>query len=322
MPLPWCTSQSRIITRSAPSRRAASAATATLLNRQKPIAWACSAWCPGGRAQTKALAASLAQTASTAATAAPAPRRGRLPAAARDARCRGRAGRACRPGPPGWPRRPGRAPPPARRGWPAAGCRRTTPGTGLRAKSASSASRRAGRLRDGRAPDRAPASVRRRTAGSGWLMCHLRPAPARRPASPVSPSPLRRLGGRAAAGPPGDDPDAVFLELVVERAGLDPQQASGLGLHPRGLVVGPLDELPLEVLEDLRQRLVPGGHRQRVAGQPLAQEGRQRAHVEAARRWRTPAPARPRSPARARCPASGGSAAGPGPPRRCPPPRG
>ncbi len=50
VPLPWCTSQSTIITRSRPcASRACRAATATLLNRQKPIARSASAWCPGGR---------------------------------------------------------------------------------------------------------------------------------------------------------------------------------------------------------------------------------------------------------------------------------
>ena len=44
VPLPWCTSQSRISTRSSPrTRRAWVAATATLLNRQNPIARAGSA---------------------------------------------------------------------------------------------------------------------------------------------------------------------------------------------------------------------------------------------------------------------------------------
>ncbi len=39
VPLPWCTSQSRISTRSAPwAARACAAATATLLKKQKPIA--------------------------------------------------------------------------------------------------------------------------------------------------------------------------------------------------------------------------------------------------------------------------------------------
>ena len=50
VPLPWWTSQSRIRTRSAPQRSSAwRAATATLLNRQKPIARSSSAWWPGGR---------------------------------------------------------------------------------------------------------------------------------------------------------------------------------------------------------------------------------------------------------------------------------
>ena len=39
VPLPWCTSQSRISTRSTPcAARACAAATATLLKKQKPIA--------------------------------------------------------------------------------------------------------------------------------------------------------------------------------------------------------------------------------------------------------------------------------------------
>ena len=48
VPLPWCTSQSRISTRAAPSVRAASAATAALLMKQNPIIRSGSAWCPGG----------------------------------------------------------------------------------------------------------------------------------------------------------------------------------------------------------------------------------------------------------------------------------
>ena len=55
MPLPWWTSQSKISTRSAPhSAIAWAAATATLLNRQKPIARSRSAWWPGGRSPQKA----------------------------------------------------------------------------------------------------------------------------------------------------------------------------------------------------------------------------------------------------------------------------
>src|SRR4051812_1140248 len=46
-----------------------------------------------------------------------------------------------------------------------------------------------------------------------------------------------------------DGADAVLLELVVERAGLDAQQARGLGLHAPALFISPLDELPLEVLQ-------------------------------------------------------------------------
>jgi hypothetical protein len=50
VPLPWWTSQSMTRTRSMPSSRiAGSAAIATLLNRQKPIARSRSAWWPEGR---------------------------------------------------------------------------------------------------------------------------------------------------------------------------------------------------------------------------------------------------------------------------------
>ncbi len=58
---------------SAPRRaRAASAATATLLKRQKPIARSGVAWCPGGRTRQKAFSARPASTSVTASTAAPA----------------------------------------------------------------------------------------------------------------------------------------------------------------------------------------------------------------------------------------------------------
>ncbi len=76
MPLPWWTSKSTIATRARPAARACAAATAMLLNRQKPIARSASAWWPGGRTQAIAgPAAASARTASTAATAAPAARR-------------------------------------------------------------------------------------------------------------------------------------------------------------------------------------------------------------------------------------------------------
>ena len=53
VPLPWWTSQSTISTRS-PASTSCAAATATLLIRQKPMAWSARAWWPGGRAATKA----------------------------------------------------------------------------------------------------------------------------------------------------------------------------------------------------------------------------------------------------------------------------
>ncbi len=72
VPLPWCTSQSTIITRSRPcASRACCAATATLLNRQKPIARSASAWCPGGRWMENPVGALPASSRSTSETAPP-----------------------------------------------------------------------------------------------------------------------------------------------------------------------------------------------------------------------------------------------------------
>ena len=54
VPLPWCTSQSTIATRSSPSSACAQrAAIAIESKRQKPIARSRSAWWPGGRASAK-----------------------------------------------------------------------------------------------------------------------------------------------------------------------------------------------------------------------------------------------------------------------------
>ncbi len=67
VPLPWCTSQSTIATRSTPSSACAQrAAIAIESKRQKPIARSCSAWWPGGRAR----ASPPSRTASIAAPAA------------------------------------------------------------------------------------------------------------------------------------------------------------------------------------------------------------------------------------------------------------
>ncbi len=60
VPLPWWTSQSTMSTRS-PRAASAAAATAMLLSRQKPIGSAARAWCPGGRAATKATSPSPAR---------------------------------------------------------------------------------------------------------------------------------------------------------------------------------------------------------------------------------------------------------------------
>src|SRR5690242_6017291 len=54
------------------SRSSQAAATATLLNRQKPMAWVGVAWWPGGRTRHSAFRARLAVTASVASTNAPA----------------------------------------------------------------------------------------------------------------------------------------------------------------------------------------------------------------------------------------------------------
>ena len=56
VPLPWWTSKSTMATRSSPRTSSAwRAATATLLKKQKPIAWSRVAWWPGGRTEQKAL---------------------------------------------------------------------------------------------------------------------------------------------------------------------------------------------------------------------------------------------------------------------------
>src|SRR5437762_11592745 len=60
--------------------------------------------------------------------------------------------------------------------------------------------------------------------------------------------------------------EAVLLQLVVERRGLDAQKARRLRLDAPGLLVGLVDELALEVLEDLRQRAVPLHHREGAGG--------------------------------------------------------
>ena len=75
VPLPWCTSKSTMATRCRPCTSSAwRAATATLLKKQKPIAWSRVAWWPGGRTAQKALLARPDSTSSVAATAAPAER--------------------------------------------------------------------------------------------------------------------------------------------------------------------------------------------------------------------------------------------------------
>src|ERR1043165_2056750 len=48
--------------------------------------------------------------------------------------------------------------------------------------------------------------------------------------------------------------DTVFLELVVQRRCLDPEQARRLGLDAPGLGVSLQDQLAFEVVEDLGQR--------------------------------------------------------------------
>ena len=72
VPLPWCTSQSRMHTRSRPCARAALAATATAFVRQKPIGRSALAWCPGGRTAQNAADARPSSTSATASQAAPA----------------------------------------------------------------------------------------------------------------------------------------------------------------------------------------------------------------------------------------------------------
>ena len=73
VPVPWCTSQSSTSTRSAPSASSAwRAAIATFANRQKPMAVAVSAWCPGGRRAEKPVRSPSERSDSTSAHAPPA----------------------------------------------------------------------------------------------------------------------------------------------------------------------------------------------------------------------------------------------------------
>ena len=75
VPLPWCTSQSRISTRSSPCALVARrAATAALPKKQNPIACDGSAWCPGGRSAETPACAVPPSSPSTSAVAPPAAR--------------------------------------------------------------------------------------------------------------------------------------------------------------------------------------------------------------------------------------------------------
>ncbi len=75
VPLPWCTSQSTTSTRSAPSASSACRhATATLANRQKPMAVVHSAWWPGGRSAENPVRSPPDRRLSTSAHAPPAAR--------------------------------------------------------------------------------------------------------------------------------------------------------------------------------------------------------------------------------------------------------
>src|SRR4051812_2770814 len=77
-----------------------------------------------------------------------------------------------------------------------------------------------------------------------------------------------------------DRADAVLLQLVVEGARLDAEQARRLGLHAATLVIGALDQLAFQILEDLRQRHLAGRQRERVFGQAAANARGQRADVD------------------------------------------
>src|SRR5450432_2394494 len=89
-----------------------------------------------------------------------------------------------------------------------------------------------------------------------------------------------RLGGGALVASALDRPDAVLLELVVERARLDAQQARRLGLDAAALLVGAQDELALEILEDVGQRHLARGHGERVLAPAAAHGRRQRAQID------------------------------------------
>src|SRR5690606_39026358 len=104
---------------------------------------------------------------------------------------------------------------------------------------------------------------KRREHGWGSGLAALMPRPSGEDPGACSAGRCKVHGGAALAlrfsRPPTTwSPDAVLVELVVQGAGLDAEQARGLGLDAAGLLVGLADELALEVLEDLGQRHLLG----------------------------------------------------------------
>src|SRR5258708_23298128 len=98
----------------------------------------------------------------------------------------------------------------------------------------------------------APARARVRWKVAGTSDFH------RPPCSAIAP-----LGGLSLSN------EAVFLQLVVEGGGLDPQQARSFGLHPPCFFVRLLNQLPLHILEDFGQWAIAPGYRNRGRWRPL-----------------------------------------------------
>ena len=192
VPLPWCTSQSTISTRAAPGGRAASAAIAALLSRQKPIARSGSAWWPGGRTSANAFCARPPITS----LAPPRPRR-RPPAAPRPScpatsPCRDRAAtRRARERRQRLAVRRRGEPPRSRRRSRRAAPRCSTPAIGRAPRSVCTASRRAG---DSGCP--APGSCSRKRLSVMIDRAHARGLPLMRPRQLEAKHAFRRPGAR------------------------------------------------------------------------------------------------------------------------------
>src|SRR5690606_17747368 len=113
---------------------------------------------------------------------------------------------------------------------------------------------------------------------SGFITpASLRPSGARstvRHGAATRPRRQWRAHTRARSGPLPTH--AVLFQLVIERAGLDPEQAGGLGLHAAGVRVGALDQLSLEGLEDVGEGALAAGPGEAA----LAERGAERIRLQ------------------------------------------